>query len=152
MRLGDNKPLAQIFQVMKMQSLLKYFTVHLQRPTHAEATLTSDTKQAAHQFSRHWRLFVGLSDMFSGCLLFSWYKKVLQGRSEFSCNFVFGIFVEGQHSRGVLWTIHPISKPRSKPEINRLLIINLIQLIWWILTCLDSSIFKNADVTLKKKA
>lgn len=53
MRLGDNNPLAQIFQVMKMQSLLKYFIVHLQRRTHAEATLTSDTKQAAQQFSRH---------------------------------------------------------------------------------------------------
>lgn len=53
MHLEDYNPLAQIFQAMKMQSLLKYFTVHLQRPVHAEAALTSDTKQAAHQFSRH---------------------------------------------------------------------------------------------------
>lgn len=53
MQLGDNNPLAQIFQVMKMQSLLKYFTVDLQRPAHAEATLTSDTKKATHHFSKH---------------------------------------------------------------------------------------------------
>lgn len=53
MQLGDNNPLAQIFQVMKMQSLLKYFTVDLQRPARVEATLTSDTKQATHHFSRY---------------------------------------------------------------------------------------------------
>lgn len=29
MHLQDNNPLTQIFQLMKKQSLLKYFTVHL---------------------------------------------------------------------------------------------------------------------------
>lgn len=153
MHLWDNNSLAQIFQGMKMQSLLKYFTVHLQRQlAHAEATLTSDTKQAAHQFKRHWRFFVGLSDMFSSCLLLSCYKKVLQGKSGFSCHFVCFLYLWKNNILGVFYGQSiPISKPQSKLEIYRLLTTNLIQLIWWTLTCLDSTIFKNVDVTLGKK-
>lgn len=132
MHLGDKNPLAQIFQGMKMESLLKYFTVHLQKPAHAEATLTP-TQNRQHTSSKGTKGFLlGCQDMFSSCLLFSWHKKVLQGKSEFSCHFLcFSLLyvwkdnILGGHCGQSI----PISKPQSKLEIYRLLTINLIQLI-----------------------
>lgn len=107
MHLGDNNPLAQIFQVMKMQSLLKYFTVHLQRPTHAEATLTSDktgrtpAQQALKAFCWAVRHVLRLPAF----LLVQ--KGTSRQKWVFLSFCVFLIFMEGQHPRGVLWTIHP---------------------------------------------
>lgn len=105
MQLGDNNPLAQIFQVMKMQSLLKYFTVDLQRPAHAEATLTSDTKKGHTSFQQALKAFCWAVS--SQAAFFRVQKDTSRQKWVLLPFFAFHVFVERQHPTSALWTIHP---------------------------------------------